>query len=530
MQNENRTLFESVVQGLCDKVTNTPETIFSNCDLTSEFKTIEESFLANVGEFNYIRETPYNQRRMIKAFFENTYLSQYYTTVYDNLLQENSLTFSTQYLLDNTQKLFNVQYLGESEEVYTPLKIIEESFVQSAMALGTAISAGAFLGLPLLPIAAITIPTVFAIELLTPIVSNKKREMEASELLGKVGKLLVSSKPFYIKNSSPISQSISNVADFDNLNLNDNVVGLFTKLQRSMKKDEVVKGIEELFGHCNDQLAAIISTDASLDATQLEQLKNAKYDPTKVSILGMMYNSVMKSSNGNSANTDQVLLYRKCIVDKLVDVYKYLVIANAVNSKDYLKIARSLSNGHSANPEQLFSFVSSASEIDQSNTTELLRENLITLLKLRLEFDALAIGLSRGAFKIDTETGKYFAQKLKQTDMAIEDYLRTHGRKIDTLYETRKDFENKDYKHNPVNVKRSLFGFDKGNSHDKPQYQPQSGQRPYPSNNGNGYQNRDVPTAPGNSNNNGRPYQGYGATRPGTSPYNSSPSTNFQRG
>lgn len=498
MQNKNRDLFESVVLGLCDRVSKKPDTIFTNLDLKDELKTIEESFLATVGEFTFISAKPYDQRKMIEQYFEESYLSQYYTCVYDNLLQENALTFSTQYLLDNTQKLFNVQYLGESEDVYTPLKIIEESFVNSAMALGTAISAGAFIGLPLLPLAAVTIPTVFAIELLVPIAMSAKREKEATDLLGKVGKLLVSSKPFYIKNSSPISQSITNIANFDNLNLNDNVTELFSKLQRSMNKKDVVDGIEGLFGHCNDVIESVIQNDPNLNIEQLETLKTTKYSPTKVSILGMLYNSVMKSSsNATGGNSEQVLVYRKCIVDKLVDIYKYLVIANAVNSKDYLKIARSLSNGQSSNPEQLFSFVSSASELDQSNTTELLRENLITLLKLRLEFDNLAVGLNRGAFKIDTETGKYFAQKLKQTDIAIEDYLRTHGRKIDTLYETRREFEQKGFKHNPVNVKKSLFGFDRGNSSDRDQSQgstrpqnPSNNQRPYPSNNQNGFQNR----------------------------------------
>ena len=180
MQNKNRDLFESVVLGLCDRVSKKPDTIFTNLDLKDELKTIEESFLATVGEFTFISAKPYDQRKMIEQYFEESYLSQYYTCVYDNLLQENALTFSTQYLLDNTQKLFNVQYLGESEDVYTPLKIIEESFVNSAMTLGTAISAGAFIGLPLLPLAAVTIPTVFAIELLVPIAMSAKREKEGA--------------------------------------------------------------------------------------------------------------------------------------------------------------------------------------------------------------------------------------------------------------------------------------------------------------------------------------------------------------
>lgn len=460
MQNENKTIFEQVITGLSEKLKTTPETIFEGTDFATEIGTIEECFLANVNEFNYMNMKPYDQRKTVKEFFEGTYLSQVYTYIYDSLLTEGELTFSQQYLLENTEKVFNVSYMGSRDNCNSNVVMLEESFMSSSMLGATAVSAGLFLGLPLLPIIALTIPTVFAIELMTPIAKAAETEKTAVHWLGNIGKLLVSSKPFYMKSSSPISQSVTNIANFDNLNLNEEVVDLFHKLQRSSNKQDVVTGIQEIFGKCNDTIMTIVQNDPNVNLEKLEDLKNTKYNPAFASILGMMYNNIMKSANAGG-QTDQVLAYRKCIVDKLTDIYKYLVISNAVNSKDYLKIARSLSNGHSGNPEQLFSFVASASENDQSNTTELLRENLITLLKLRLEFDALAAGLNRGAFKIDTESGKYFQQKLKQTDIAIEDYLRTHGRKVDTLYETRRDFEKKDFKHNPVNVKKSLFGFDR---------------------------------------------------------------------
>ena len=463
MQKENQTIFEQVIIGLSEKLNKTPETIFEGTDFVAEIQTIEESFYANVSEFNYMNMKPYDQRKAVKEFFEGTYLSQVYTYIYDTLLTEGDLTFSQQYLLENTEKLFNVSYMGSRDNCNSDIVMLEESFFSSTALGATAVSIGLFLGMPLLPIVALTIPTVFAIELLTPIASSAKTEKIAALWLGNIGKLLVSSKPFYMKGSSPISQSVTNVANFDNLNLNEDVVDLFHKLQRSSNKKDVVSGIEEIFGKCNDTIMNSIQNDPNIDLEKLEDLKNTKYNPAFASILGMLYNNIMKSANAGG-QTDQILTYRKCIIDKLTDIYKYLVISNAVNSKDYLKIARSLSNGHAGNTEQLFSFVASASENDQSNTTELLRENLITLLKLRLEFDNLASGLNRGAFKIDTESGKYFQQKLKQTDIAIEDYLRTHGRKVDTLYETRRDFEKKDFKHNPVNVKRSIFGFDRGSN------------------------------------------------------------------
>jgi hypothetical protein len=477
LRNENKRIFDEVVTGLCKKVKETPETIFTESEFIDDLQVIEESFIATVGEFNYMNAKPYDQRKMIKQFFEESYLSQYYTLVYDSLLMESELTFSQQYLLENTQNVFKVTYLGENESVVTDTKLLEEGFLNPTLAGSTVASIGMFLHLPLMPLAAISAAAVLAADLLVPVASSAKKERWASSMLGKVGKLLVSSKPFYIKSGSPISQSISNIANFDNLNLNSEVTKMFAQLQKSTNKDGVQQGIKELFSHCNDVLGQAIQDNPNLSTAQIDKLSNSKYNPETATIIGMFYNSIMRSAD--NGDIDSVLMYRKCLIDKLVDVYKYLVIANAVNSKDYLKIARSLARGNGANPEQLFSFVSSASELDTSNTTELLRENLITLLKLRLEFDNLAQGLSRGAFKVDTEAGKYFTGKLKQVDLAVEDYLRTHGKKIDTLYENRREFEKKDFKHNPVTVKKSLFGFDRGNQNEN----SGSNTRPYSNNN-----------------------------------------------
>ena len=84
MQNENKTIFEQVITGLSEKLNKTPETIFEGTDFLSDIKTIEESFIANVGEFNYMNMKPYDQRKTIKEFFEGTYLSQIYTYIYDS--------------------------------------------------------------------------------------------------------------------------------------------------------------------------------------------------------------------------------------------------------------------------------------------------------------------------------------------------------------------------------------------------------------------------------------------------------------
>ena len=463
-QSPTQMLFENVVCHMCDKLRDTPDTIFTGVDMSTHLQEIQESFKANVNEFEFLQAKPYEQRKMIKEFMESVYLSEHFTFAVDSILLESSLhdlSFAQQYKIENTKSL-NVKYLGENTNINdedVQMKLFEEALAIN-VALGAGIaSIGTFLGIPLLPIVAVSVATVAALELITPIAKSAEAEKFAEKMLGSFGKLLFSSKPFYILKDSPLSKSIDNVINFDNLHLNKEVTKLFATLQRSSSKNDVVRGLESLFSECENQSMIYGANLNNINMEEFEAIQDDKYDRSKVSILKMLYNNVMKGATTEDESTNKVLLFRKCIIEKLCDMYKYLVLSNSVNSREYKKIASSLANS-SANgtrPEQLFSFVSSVDNNDKS--AELLRENLITLVQIRLEFDKMSKNLSKGSFKVDTESGKYFEQLLKRTDREIEDQLKNHGRRIDTLYENRREFEKKDFKNNPQQVRRSLFKF-----------------------------------------------------------------------
>ena len=61
LRNENKRIFDEVVTGLCKKVKETPETIFTESEFIDDLQVIEESFIATVGEFNYMNA---KQKRM----------------------------------------------------------------------------------------------------------------------------------------------------------------------------------------------------------------------------------------------------------------------------------------------------------------------------------------------------------------------------------------------------------------------------------------------------------------------------------
>jgi len=486
---ETQYIFENVVCGMAKKIEETTDTIFTGINLLEDIENIKECFNENIDVFAYMNAQPYDKRKMVKEFMENTYLAEVFTFTVDNLISESTLgalSFSQQYKIENTKSELGIKYLGENIDLNPEYRLYEESFIGNASISGAIGAAGALLGAPLFPIIAVSTAAVLAVELLVPIAWSAKKEASAQKYLGSIGKLLFTSKPFFISSSSPINSSINNIIQFDNLHMNPEVNKLFLSLQKSATKQEVITNLEAIFITCQDKSIMDVNNINHLSEEELQNVLKTKYDKSKVNLMSLFYNNVMKKATTGEESNNAALTFRRCVIEKLLDLYKYLVLANAVNSREYLKIAKSLTSVDHGNTEQLFSFVSSVDDNDKNS--ELLRENLITLVQLRIEFDKMARELSRGAFKIDTESGKYFEQLLKRTDREIEDQLRNHGKKIDTLYESRKDFQQKDFKNNPQNVKRSLFSFNNDKpANTSPQRPSYSGSNNQGSNGYNGY-------------------------------------------
>lgn len=443
-------LFNDLYTKLSHKIEESSETIFSGISIESSMNENYKKFMESTySKQFFIEESTYEKNKIIKLFIENEVLSILYTDTYDRLLLEsdtNELSFKETYLLENTQEMFKVKYKGDSRhEVEQFEEGLGSLFVTGAVA---AMAPG------WVPVAAFGAITFLGMNLLFPSRWAQRADNMIEFSLGSIAKLLFGTKSLLAMGNTSLAASNRNIINFDNIDINPEVRALFTKLSRSNDKKGPIEGIDTIVASCVERNHALDAV--SIDASTKPYLFG-KYSPKHNSVFTVFYNSVFKKA-GNKADEefDTLIKYRKCLSEKLVDIYKFLMIANVSQNKDYRKIIRIMKKGFHENPEQLLSFVHTETEDEQLN-----KDNIITLVKFRIFLEDMSKDLSLGSFDVDRESSIFLSQKLKTVDNEIEDYLSKNQKQIETVFETRSEFARKDFKYNPApdkNLKRQLFG------------------------------------------------------------------------
>jgi hypothetical protein len=304
------------------------------------------------------------------------------------------------------------------------------------------------------PLAAFGAITFLGMNLLFPSRWAQRADDLIGFSLGSIAKLLIGTKSLLAMGNTALAASNRNIINFDNIDINPEVRALFSKLSRSNDKKGPIEGIDTIVASCVERNHAMDAV--TVDASTKPYLFG-KYSPKHNSVFTVFYNSVFKNAgNKTDEEFDTLIKYRKCLSEKLVDIYKFLMIANVSQNKDYRKIIRVMKKGFHENPEQLLSFVHIETEEEQLN-----KENIITLVKFRIFLEDMAKDLALGSFDVDRESSIFLSQKLKTVDNEIEDYLSKNQKQIETVFENRSEFARKDFKYNPApdkNLKRQLFG------------------------------------------------------------------------
>jgi len=446
---ESQIVFNEYYLKLSKKLEESEDTIFSGTSLQQEMDSAYKLFTESDNFLDFLNlDSLSKKNKHIKTFLEDTILSAIYSETKDNLLLEsdNNLSFKLGFLLENTTKQFNVQYIGLNTR---DLELYEENVIAGLAAGGAA----ALLGIGILPAGLLGAGTILATSMLQPVRGSFDKVKFSEDFMGTLGSLLIRSKPFFSKSGSSLDQSRLNMMKFDNIDLNPEVKQLFHKLSSKSSpiqdKNKVIDGINTITSQCEEQQDELFGIDPNIT--------RGKYNRGSKSLFKALIDDIFRESSKDQELEDGMLIFRKCLITKLTDMYKFLMIANITTSKDYKKIAKVMTKGMDpAQTENLLSFI----HIDTEND-ELLRENLITLMQLRLMMDTMAKDLSNGLFKADKEAGKFMKQLLKQTDISIEDFMRTHSKQIETLGENKKDFDNKEFKYNKKpdkDFKRNLLG------------------------------------------------------------------------
>jgi len=447
----SREMFEEMYLKLAKRAENTEETFFSGINLADQ---LEESYIKFVNDKvtydDFIMESSnYEKNKILQYFIENEILSEIYTQSYDIMLVESDhieLSFKQSYLAENTEKLLNVKYKGVDVARYN---LLEEGWTNNIGIAGIGAMIGAMIhSLPVMGISAIL---YFGISLLLPVKWLRVWEDKVQEYLGTLGVALFGPGTGDRKNNS-YGKSTDLMYIFDNIDANPEIKKLFRELQKTGSKKEVLSSLSGIVSDCIEDNK--ILNNEKIDDNTLSFFKRS-YNPRNASVFKTLLGEYFKDSNSDKNISNSMIHYRKCVITKMIDMYKILMITNLSENKDYKKIMKSMDKGFNGGAEHLLSFMPETTEHEQE-----LKTKIFALVKLRMEFHNLAEDLKKGSFDIDKEAGTFFVNALKQCDREIEEYLQRNKRRIDTIYESWKENEENDIKGNKKpekDMKRSFL-------------------------------------------------------------------------
>ena len=442
-------MFDDLYLKMATKIAATEGTIFEGVDLSKDCDKHYMEFIQNKYYYDdFVEESSiYEKNKIIKMFIESEVLSSIYTDVYDTMIMESDsaeLSFKQQLLTENTEEFLNVQYKGidNHEQIKFDHLLEEATFKQMKDFIHNSPSGllgniGKWIGIPLIKF---TSRAIFGGNLMVPVREARKKDLLMSDLLGSLGLSLINYKSgLQNKGHSRSDVSRENLITFDNIDLHSDVKKIFMELARGgNKKDGSLTSLSGLIEQCVFD-SKLLQSDI-IDKGQIGYFDGV-YDPRKGNYFQDIVGEFFKEANSDSGISGQIVQYRKCLITKLIDLYKFLMIVSISESQDYKKIVKIMHKGFTDDYVNLLSFMPEGNEQEVET-----KAKIIQLIQLRLVFDNLSKDLLKGAFDIDKDAGKFFQEKLKQVDHEVEQELSNRSRKIDVLFETQAENNNREIK------------------------------------------------------------------------------------
>ena len=420
-----------------DRLNKTKETIFES---TIDSSQITDAVLLEHYNYfvkNYLDEYNSNGRDqtiILKSIYES-YNQSIFNSAIDAVIVNGAISYSNQILLENTEAKCNVQLdkvgkqiLLESNLPLTKninneekeLGIIQENLYGFA-AGGAAVALGAG-ALPALGIGAI-------ISIATSLLVSSKHMNDLTQFVGNLGSIVFrafTSQLNYLNNSFFANAEVSRkmLINFDNIDADKTVIDLFKKMQKTTASNpraaelDAKNGLATIVAQCVEQNRNIFDI-ADKDVTT--SLFN---NPKNYNLFKMFWKSTLGNANSDKNDHDTLLRFRKCLSNKLVDVYKLLLISNLQNRGDHKRITDAVSKINSGRPELILQFIPKETPEDEK-----LQEAILALVQFRIHLWNLSKDLQSGMFDLDREAGKFLQQKLTTVDAEVESFLRLNQHK-----------------------------------------------------------------------------------------------------
>ena len=420
-----------------DRLNKTKETIFES---TIDSSRITDAVLLEHYNYfvkNYLDEYNSNGRDqtiILKSIYES-YNQSIFNSAIDAVIVNGAISYSNQILLENTEAKCNVQLdkvgkqiLLESNLPLTKninneekeLGIIQENLYGFA-AGGAAVALGAG-ALPALGIGAI-------VSIAASLLVSSKHMNDLTQIVGNLGSIVFrafTSQLNYLNNSFFANAEVSRkmLINFDNIDADKTVIDLFKKMQKTTASNpraaeqDAKNGLATIVAQCVEQNRNIFDI-ADKDITT--SLFN---NPKNYNLFKMFWKSTLGNANSDKNDHDTLLRFRKCLSNKLVDVYKLLLISNLQNRGDHKRITDAVSKINSGRPELILQFIPKETPEDEK-----LQEAILALVQFRIHLWNLSKDLQSGMFDLDREAGKFLQQKLTTVDAEVESFLRLNQHK-----------------------------------------------------------------------------------------------------
>ena len=441
---ESYNTFSIKFKALLEQANNSDSTIFSKGIDVS--KISDQLILEHYGYFvkkfhtDYIQTKDHReQAKIIKQSINESFFQHNFNQVLDQIIMEGNVSLNNQILLENTVEKFKL----DLSKVGINYLDLDKQALEENVGGFTAGIVGALAGVGALPTIGISMLTSFAFALLMPAKSVNDINNGIGNFAGIVGRCLTGAFSIWNTPLTPgIAQSQHNIINFDNIDADDKVKELFKKIQKIHIDDKMAqRGLTALVAECVEQNGNILKMVES-DGHWLDGF----FSPQKYNILKLIIKSVNGKAASDETDYNTLLRFRKCLSNKLVDVYKLLLISNLQSKKDHSRILNSITKSNTTRPEQLINFLPTETDEDKQ-----LKEAILSLIMFRMHLVKLADDLEKGFFEVDKDAAVYLRQKLRTTDSEVEQYLRLNANKFQA------PFEGKPMDRKPSLTKRSLL-------------------------------------------------------------------------
>jgi hypothetical protein len=252
----------------------------------------------------------------------------------------------------------------------------------------------------------------------------------------------------------------------DNIDLSPEVQKFVKKMSKhNMSPQATVKELDRFFEPCVEQSNMFANAELTkTESNTVSQILHKDYDPHKNNLLREFVIEKLASKDVDGDHVPSIMLeYRKCVFDKLIDLYKSMAVVALSSISNKKLMIQSVQSVHKTDLGDIYSeFVGRSKGTMDKHDVEV-GKVIKSINTYKVFIDNIADEMQKSSDRYTHEAGSHMSRKIAQCDKEISNLMRkTASYKFEgDNEESRSEFNKKEFKHNETSQsdkKRSLLG------------------------------------------------------------------------